>query len=313
MTNYNPFGITINSGSLELLKKLQPNEDGVSADVKYSDVLKPDADGMVTIGTQKVEHALVAGALDGQVRAPKGAIKSLLSTADRLAVIQTNIQKQTEKLNVSIERNARKEITKSPAGKSALQMAELAEMIGDTRLFNNPLDVPSSVHRTRTAAGSWIQLRLAASAVTTVAPSETRDEAVNRLKASVVNDRENLLNIAGLKLNDKNLSLVGQAIRESKAVLPEGQVGIIVGYSLTFDDTAKAKRVLTKLNEASQSGVQHILNVATTDSETLRLNLSPAELLDELEEQTGVDPEAEVTVEADTEENEPLVADTELV
>lgn len=286
-----PFGITVDEKALDVLKGLQPLDGEVTGTLKYSDVMKPDADGKITLGNLKVDASAVSGALDENAKAPKGAIKSLLSTAEKIRIIQENIEKQTTKLTTAIERNARKAILASPAGKNEIRFAELSEIVADTHVFNNPLGLASSVHRINNSTGVWYQIRLRASAITTVGSTESVSDARERLMNQVVNDRENLIHLAGLKLTDRNLSLVGHAVRPFNQELPNNQVGVVIGYSLTFGDLNKAMRVVNKLREASETGVLHVLNPTTTDSETLRLNLSVDNLIEELQTETQVDEE----------------------
>lgn len=304
----NPFGITVNSETLETLKKLQPTDGGTTSSLRYADVLTPDADGLVQIGSHKVEASVIAGALDENIKAPKGAIKSLLSTAEKLEAIQATVDKQTEKINTAIARGARKAVLKSPAGKTELKFSELAELVGDTQVFNNPLGIPSSVHRIKNTSGVWYQVRLGASAVTQIGSTETKEDAQERLMNNVVNDRENLITISGLKLTDKNLSLVGHAVRPYKQDLPAGVTGIVIGYSLTFNDLNKAMRVVTKLHEAAQAGAIHVLDPVNTDPDTLRANLNAQDLLNELESEVQ---ETDSSDSAETEET-PIFTESEL-
>lgn len=271
----NPYTIATDTDQLDKLKKLQAGQS-------FKELLTDAGTGKLVLGNLELDAEGVADSLDGTFEAPK-SVGAMIATQERLEKIMALNNKRLEALNKSVQTKARKLLVSSPTTKVELQLAELREKASQLDVFNNPLGKPAEVVRLRNADGDNFQVRLYGSAITNVLPGETPDSARARLAGLIINDTKLLLGLMGLKVTAAHEAAVRHSPMNYRGELPEGQVGVLAGYSITFSDAAKLIRSVNNLLEANTS--VHTIDPTRADSATLRLNMTQEEALTDMEQE----------------------------
>ncbi|GAA5500399.1 hypothetical protein Dxin01_00120 [Deinococcus xinjiangensis] len=279
MNNLNPYSLTTDTKSTELLTRLGAGE------AKLSDVFAPDADGNIKVGSATLSATEVGDVLDVLAPQSKSALLIVQAQARAEKLIAT-AQKRADSITTSLTKKARAALVKSPMTKVSLQFAELTESAQGLEIFANPLGVPGvAVGKAKDASGKVVyRLRLMGSAVTTIRPGEDRSDALSRLQGLIMNDTEQVVAMAGMKVTEGTTASVSRGFVEYREPLPEGQVAIKVGYAISFSDPMRLINC-TKALAAFNGKEVPLINGAQADAETLRLNLSSDELAQELDEQ----------------------------